>query len=197
MAKALSNRKPRHSLSAIDVKTMTATCAVCGPTDIRQKKVRQYTVYICATQKRKYAAEYRLLRFPPHPRKYNPSFHILSEIDDQNKTAICSRCGRVKIYVYHGKNRIFRRCSKASVQNVLQGQRRRQKATRRFINKYKVQQGCQNCGYNASSRRLELHTHNGDEFKMSRLAKFGRERLMRELQQCDVLCVDCHPLVHT
>jgi hypothetical protein len=116
----------RHSLSEIDTKKMTAKCAVCGQTDIRKRRNARFTVYICATKKRDYAAQYRLLHSPPHTWAYSPNAHVLSEIDDEKKTAVCSQCGLVKIYISHHKNSISRRCSKANILAVRKAQQKRQ-----------------------------------------------------------------------
>jgi hypothetical protein len=120
--------KPRHSLSEINSKKMTATCAVCGQTDILKRKVNRYTVYICATKKRNYADKYRLLH--SRPRTYSPTSHVLSEVDDEKKTAVCSQCGPVKIYISRHNNSISRRCSKANMLQVMQAQKKRRKANK-------------------------------------------------------------------
>jgi hypothetical protein len=123
---------PTHSLSQIDVKTMTAICAICGPTDIRKHKGKKSPVYICATKKRADDREYRRRHPLTNRWTYPPTAHVLSQIDDENRTAVCSRCGFVKIYVSHVRNSIIRRCSKANIINVRQAQERRKKATLSF-----------------------------------------------------------------
>src|SRR5215207_7905258 len=115
--------KLRHSLSEIDTEKMTANCAVCGQTDIRKRRVSRFTVYICATKKRTYAAQYRLIHSPPHARTYSPAAHVLSDINDEKKIAVCSQCGFVKIYVSRHKNSISRRCSKANILAVREAQK--------------------------------------------------------------------------
>ena len=119
--------KRRHSLSEINTIKMTANCAVCGQTDVRKRRVARFTVYICATKKRDYAAQYRLLHSPPHARTYSPTAHVLSDINDEKKTAVCSQCGFVKIYVSRHKNSLSRRCSRANILAVMKAQQKRQK----------------------------------------------------------------------
>jgi len=190
------DRKPRHSLSEINAEKMTAVCSVCGPTDIRKRKVKQKgPFFICAEQKRDYRLEYRLSHYVPQPRKLRQSGHSLSEIDDENKTAVCLQCGRVRIYVSRVKGKVIRRCSKASLEYTLRVRQNNQ----RFIDEYMVQQGCQQCGYNANPVVLELHQRNLAEkdVKTTKLAMFGRKRLLQEFEKCDVLCLNCHRLIHS
>ena len=107
--------KPRHSLSAIDIEKRTAICAVCGPTDIQKHTDRGVTRYICATKVRPYTRSYRRLHYVP--RTISPTAHTLTEIDEEKKTAVCSKCGAVAIYVWQGKRKIGRRCSNASIRS--------------------------------------------------------------------------------
>ena len=126
---ARTSSTPIHSLSQIDPQYMTAICAICGPTDIRKRRIRKSTVYICATKKRAYALEYRRRHAPVVRWTYPPTAHVLSNIDDENRTATCSRCGPVIIYISRHKNSISRRCSKANILSVRQAQERRKKAS--------------------------------------------------------------------
>lgn len=72
-------------------------------------------------------------------------------------------------------------------------------SNQKFIDEYMVQQGCQQCGYNASPVVLELHQRNLAEkdVKTTKLAMFGRKRLLQEFEKCDVLCLNCHRLIHS
>jgi hypothetical protein len=88
LEKRLQNpaKKPRHSLSQINVEKMRAICAVCGPTAIKKRRVgQQYPVYICATKKLEYGRRYRLTRTPIDLWKSEPSTDAQSEIDDESK----------------------------------------------------------------------------------------------------------------
>lgn len=182
--------KPRHSLSEIDPVALTAVCSVCGSTDIRKKG----PFYICARKKRAYKREYRLSRYVAKPRRPRQSGHSLSQIDDANKTAVCQQCGPVRIYVSHPGGLTIRRCIKAhSTYKEQLHQKNKQ-----IIEEYKVQHGCQRCGSSASPDELYLHKRNPGEKDLSvaSASNFGRKRLARELEECDVLCAVCHRLVH-
>jgi hypothetical protein len=101
-----SDRNPRHTLSDIDPDLMLANCVHCGPTDILKSNKDGKIGYICATRNRAYAREYRRANYVARPS--NP--HALSEIDEENGTAICAKCGQVQIEIWYGNKKTNRRC---------------------------------------------------------------------------------------
>ena len=104
--------KPRHSLSEINTETMTAVCAVCGPTNISRKSVyKNYTAYYCANKLKATNRKYHRLSYVS--KSSNPLVHKLSEVDEEKKTAVCSRCGPVEIVIWKTKKKINRRCINA------------------------------------------------------------------------------------
>jgi hypothetical protein len=101
--------KPRHTLTEINPETLRATCAICGRTDIRKVTQGKYSRYECLTLKRSYTREYRRAHYVA--RFTNP--HALSQIDEENKTAVCAKCGPVKLEIRRGAKKINRRCINA------------------------------------------------------------------------------------
>ncbi len=103
---AQQNWKQRHSLSEIDPEKLTAICAVCGPTEIHKTTSKGIVRYDCATKHRNYLRKYRRTHYVA--RSSNP--HALSEIDEENRTAVCASCGHVEIDIKVGKRKTIRRC---------------------------------------------------------------------------------------
>lgn len=93
--------QPRHFLSEIDADLLVAICAICGPTDIQKVTFKGYTRYTCATKQRDYMREYRRSHYIA--RSTNP--HALSQIDEEKQTAVCAKCGPVKIEIWLGEKR--------------------------------------------------------------------------------------------
>src|SRR5215211_3539457 len=85
---------------------MTAICSVCGPTEIQKKITEQSVYYYCATHLRAKMRKSRRAHYVA--RSSNP--HALSQIDEENKTAVCAKCGPVEIQIWTGKKKINRRC---------------------------------------------------------------------------------------
>jgi hypothetical protein len=70
---------------------------------------------------------------------------------------------------------------------------------RAFVNQYKLERGCKQCGYNEHPVALELN-HIDPQTKEFSIAKalpsVSMERLLKELEKCEVLCANCHQ-IHT
>lgn len=69
---------------------------------------------------------------------------------------------------------------------------------RNWLNDYKLQKGCSQCGFNKCVAALNFHHCNGEkEESLSRMIKrFGLERIKEEVKKCVVLCANCHATLH-
>jgi N-formylglutamate amidohydrolase len=69
---------------------------------------------------------------------------------------------------------------------------------RKQIKEYKINKGCKVCGYNSCSSALIFHHKNKDkEFQIARgqgCRSFNR--ILKEIEKCDVLCSNCHLELH-
>jgi hypothetical protein len=66
-----------------------------------------------------------------------------------------------------------------------------------WVNRYKVEKGCVDCGYNQSPVALDLD-HLGDKYKnVSDMIQtgYGLARIMKEVAKCEVRCANCHRIV--
>jgi len=65
---------------------------------------------------------------------------------------------------------------------------------KKHIRDFKVSRGCQECGYNEIPEALELDhvDRTKKNFKMSKGHHYSWERIHRELENCIVLCSNCH-----
>ncbi len=80
-------------------------------------------------------------------------------------------------------------------------QERQMKKTdkRQRLNELKVDMGCCVCGYNTNPAALAFHHTDGN--KTIAIANavargWGWERIVTELEQCDVICHNCHAIKH-
>ena len=72
-----------------------------------------------------------------------------------------------------------------------------QQSRRDLINKIKTDRGCVVCGYSAHPAALDFNHVRGEKlFNVSQDPKVAKEKLLAEIDKCDVLCANCHR-VHT
>jgi hypothetical protein len=75
---------------------------------------------------------------------------------------------------------------------------KRRKKYRDYLNKYKMERGCEQCGYNEHFAALELdHIDPSTKlFDLSRGRDHPWDKFVAELEKCRVLCSNCHR-IHT
>jgi hypothetical protein len=64
-----------------------------------------------------------------------------------------------------------------------------------YVNNYKLEKGCNRCGYNTCSAALEFHHPNDDKWQKGKRAvnaTWGYDRINAEIIKCEVLCANCH-----
>lgn len=64
-----------------------------------------------------------------------------------------------------------------------------------YVNNYKLNKGCNRCGYNKCSAALEFHHVNDDKWAKGSRAiniSWGYKRINAEINKCEVLCANCH-----
>lgn len=69
-----------------------------------------------------------------------------------------------------------------------------------MVNEYKSELKCQVCGEN-DIVCLDFHHNNPDEkeYNISHMVSRGysKERIMKEINKCSVLCANCHRKLHS
>lgn len=74
---------------------------------------------------------------------------------------------------------------------------RYQQSRRAKINEIKIARGCSICGYNEHAAALDFNHVRGDKlFTISQDTKKAWEKMLAEIEKCDVLCANCHR-IHT
>lgn len=65
-----------------------------------------------------------------------------------------------------------------------------------FLRNYKSDKKCTKCGYKEHPEILQFHHRDPSEkeFKMGKgsVGNYSREKLMKEIEKCDLLCPNCH-----
>ncbi len=83
--------------------------------------------------------------------------------------------------------------------SFIENARKREREIKEFIRQQKVGLSCNRCG-NTDIRVLDFHHIDRDikEVSISQIARkgWGRERILREIAKCEVLCANCHRIEH-
>lgn len=110
-------------------------------------------------------------------------------------TRRCPYCGEVKpirggFYQNKGKRPQCRACNRLQVVERL-------KAVTEWIDAYKMERGCADCGWCVHPHALEFD-HRPGEVKLGHVSKLRHrasiELIAAEVQKCDVVCANCHRL---
>ena len=67
-----------------------------------------------------------------------------------------------------------------------------------WLNEYKKQRGCSRCGI-TDPRVLDFHHKKGEDklFTVSGVRReVGSDHLKKEIEKCEVICANCHRIVH-
>lgn len=181
----------KHVLSGIDVEKLRGICSICGSTALERRTHKESTYYYCATNIR--AKKRKGLRVRRSTHISNSIAHKLSQIDIENKVAVCTVCGLVDIYLWRGTRKIDMCCSNAKVQKGSSAENIRREINIKLINDHKVKRGCTNCAYNKDPLKLYLCNRNPkkEETYIARLLRLNKKDLMSNLEICKVYCVNC------
>ena len=117
------------------------------------------------------------------------------------KKKLCKYCGNLCLENAFGvalttKKKVYRRhkcrdCYRATKQILVQ---------RYFtwINEYKIQKRCMRC-HISDPRVLDFH-HRDEKDKLFSVGEFrwavGFDRIKKEIEKCDVVCANCHRILH-
>ncbi len=71
-------------------------------------------------------------------------------------------------------------------------QRIKTKELRKWLNTVKLFYGCAVCGYNKIAEGLDFDHLENKKFNIGGEVKTSKERLLKEIQKCQILCGTCH-----
>jgi hypothetical protein len=111
---------------------------------------------------------------------------------------ICKYCGETKeetdFEVANTVNdKVYRRRKCKSCKRETQNKRKSKQ--REWLREYKKKLSCVRCGFN-DWRCLDFH-HKGDkDNEVSNMIGLSKKRILDEISKCEVVCANCHRIIH-
>lgn len=67
-----------------------------------------------------------------------------------------------------------------------------------ILAKIKLERGCVKCGFRGHPAALDFHHRDPDrkDLEMAYAVDYSLERMLAEAEKCDVLCANCHRILH-
>jgi hypothetical protein len=67
-----------------------------------------------------------------------------------------------------------------------------------ILNGIKLERGCASCGYRDHAVALDFHHRDPDQkaIPLAYAVDYSLERMLAEVEKCDVLCANCHRVLH-
>lgn len=110
--------------------------------------------------------------------------------DRQKIHSYCKPCEKAYSSEWYQKNK----------EKTLAKNKRNSQKILEWLQNYKAEHGCHECGYNEHSCALDFH--HVDESKkdfalnLAQRKRYGMERIRKEVAKCIVLCANCHRVHH-
>jgi len=106
-----------------------------------------------------------------------------------------------KKYYQKNKEKLAKKHKKYYEENkerVKEYQRNWYKEMRKWIDDYKIEKGCELCSENHPATLVFHHKDlNKKEFNIANFIRKGnKKKLLKEIEKCQVLCFNCHAILH-
>jgi len=128
----------------------------------------------------------------------------------------CSTCKLEKLYSEFSKNKtkktgintICKECRKVYIRKHYKANKsyyldkaaQQKQDAKKYWHEFKSKLKCNRCGYNKHWAALDFHHTDGDkkDFGISFAVAngWGRQRILDEIDKCEVLCANCHRIEH-
>lgn len=159
-------------------------CKYCGNQFDRSKfhpGQRYCSAFCCQKDWRKRNPD----RMKFHRHKYN-----------MKKPLLCKGCGQ-EITISLRKNGVVYCSDECRKEAEAEGRRGRYRKIHDAFRHYKIQLGCQKCGYDKCAACLDFHHLRDKRFRIgAKRWYYQTEEVRKEMKNCILLCKNCHYEVH-
>lgn len=106
-----------------------------------------------------------------------------------NKGVRCDNCRKIR------RTAQIKAWDKNHPGEKLKATKKNQSKKRTMVADYKLNKGCNDCGYNAHSFVLQFdHVRGEKSFNVSEKESRSISSLLEEIEKCDVVCANCHAI---